>query len=1022
MRILNLNLLAVGPFTARSIDLSAGGQGLHLIYGDNEAGKSSALRALRAFFFEFPVRSNDVFLHRGADLRVGAELRLASGEVVRWTRRKGNRATLMNGEGKAVEAAELVRFTGGITSEQFDDFFGINHGALVEGGQSLLSGKGNLGEALFAAGTGGGKLKQLMAHLDAEAENLFKPRGRDQVIAQALNEREALLRGRDEVSLSASAWVDLEKEISEAQAQLKANAEELDASEPRRTALEGLKKMIPLVGERGQLLGQLRELGDVPELPADFGTRREKAWTEFREARGLAQSEAEQIEKLAGRLAGIIVRSDVLERETIIEELAGRSKEYGSDKDAAPALAAGREADLKEAERILKGLRPELDLARAEELRISVARRSAIEELASRHATLVERLKQATQLKEEAEKAIRQRQAKLGALAGQRDGVALERRLKDVRKRAASEQQVSLKRRELAEAESKAAGQLARLGLGGLALEAAEKLALPGMATVKSAEGRLAELEKAQGASAEKLAEAEEKIEKLKNEVEAQRRGGLVATEEDLLAAREKRQRGWQLVRGVWLEGRKDAAAEAAFGGGAGLPEAYERSVADADGVADALRKDADGVARLAMLVNQMREGEGEKVTLAARAADARGALEAARKEWEAMWRAAGVPAPAPAEARAWLVDHGNLVERIGLVRAARQAVEEGQAAVAESKVVLLEARRELGEKVDEAISLAGEMELCAELVEAIKKAERDRAGHAEALDEAREKLAREEGVLAEANGEMERWRGKWAGEVATLGAQALESPAIAREVVGQVTLLFEKLADAEKKERQLKEAQERIRRFEADAVKLAGVLQVDAEGVEARQIAARISALLKVAREAAVNAREVTKAREEGVKRKDSAGQRQKRAGADLEELCRIAQCENAEELQAVETRARQRDKLAAEIRAIERNLGQIAAGKKMDEVERQVAEADVDGLGSQIREIGEKIATLKTQREAIIHSLGTLQEKQRRMDGSSKAAEEAEKAQMLAARVIEKASRYARVKIAGGLLRRAI
>jgi len=47
MKILELALHAFGPFTDAVLDLSAGREGLHLIYGPNEAGKSSALRALR---------------------------------------------------------------------------------------------------------------------------------------------------------------------------------------------------------------------------------------------------------------------------------------------------------------------------------------------------------------------------------------------------------------------------------------------------------------------------------------------------------------------------------------------------------------------------------------------------------------------------------------------------------------------------------------------------------------------------------------------------------------------------------------------------------------------------------------------------------------------------------------------------------------------------------------------------------------------------------------------------------------
>ena len=40
MRLLELDLKAFGPFTGRRLDLSGGREGLHLVYGPNEAGKS----------------------------------------------------------------------------------------------------------------------------------------------------------------------------------------------------------------------------------------------------------------------------------------------------------------------------------------------------------------------------------------------------------------------------------------------------------------------------------------------------------------------------------------------------------------------------------------------------------------------------------------------------------------------------------------------------------------------------------------------------------------------------------------------------------------------------------------------------------------------------------------------------------------------------------------------------------------------------------------------------------------------
>ena len=75
MKILELALYAFGPFSDVVLDLSAGQQGLHLIYGPNEAGKSSALRALRQALFGIPAQSADSFIHSYTKMRIGLTLR-----------------------------------------------------------------------------------------------------------------------------------------------------------------------------------------------------------------------------------------------------------------------------------------------------------------------------------------------------------------------------------------------------------------------------------------------------------------------------------------------------------------------------------------------------------------------------------------------------------------------------------------------------------------------------------------------------------------------------------------------------------------------------------------------------------------------------------------------------------------------------------------------------------------------------------------------------------------------------------
>ncbi len=145
--------MAFGRFTEKSLDLSDGNLGLHIIYGDNEAGKSTSLRALIGWLFGIDTRTKDNFLHSNPKLRVGGELQLLDGEKIEFIRRKGNKDTLLKyGSNAPFDESRFTRFLpAGIDQTLFTKLWGIDHGRLTAGGHELLEQSGDLGQALFSA-------------------------------------------------------------------------------------------------------------------------------------------------------------------------------------------------------------------------------------------------------------------------------------------------------------------------------------------------------------------------------------------------------------------------------------------------------------------------------------------------------------------------------------------------------------------------------------------------------------------------------------------------------------------------------------------------------------------------------------------------------------------------------------------------------------------------------------------------------------------------------------------------------
>ena len=102
MRFEQLSVPAYGPFTGLDLDLPAGGSDFHLIYGPNEAGKSSLLRAIRDLLYGIHGQTTDNFRHAYKDLRIAGRIAASDGRRLRFQRRKGNKDTLLDADGLAL--------------------------------------------------------------------------------------------------------------------------------------------------------------------------------------------------------------------------------------------------------------------------------------------------------------------------------------------------------------------------------------------------------------------------------------------------------------------------------------------------------------------------------------------------------------------------------------------------------------------------------------------------------------------------------------------------------------------------------------------------------------------------------------------------------------------------------------------------------------------------------------------------------------------------------------------------------
>ncbi len=312
MRFRRLSLDAYGPFTGTTLDMSrVTGNGLHLIYGPNEAGKSSALRAIRDLLFGMPTQTQDAHLHAAPSLRISALIE-RDGEELAFARRKKRKDSLVNLEDQPIDEAKLQRFLNGLDGATFDRLFGLDHARLQSAGEDMLSGQGDVGEALFDAGASGRSVHRVKLALIDEADALFKDRGKAPELNRLLAVyAEQKKRAKDSVH-SPEKYEEQQESVRDKRREAEARWAELSRLRAEKEHAVRIRNVLSSVVERDRKLEQRVALGDVPSLRRDIGEQRERLALQLLEAERDAQRLSQKVNEEQGKLARLPEPSPLL--------------------------------------------------------------------------------------------------------------------------------------------------------------------------------------------------------------------------------------------------------------------------------------------------------------------------------------------------------------------------------------------------------------------------------------------------------------------------------------------------------------------------------------------------------------------------------------------------------------------------------------------------------------------------------------------------------------------------------------
>lgn len=328
MRFDRLTLSAFGHFTERTLEFGNGSPDFHMLFGPNEAGKSTTLAAITDLLFGIEPLSRYRFLHDNA-LHLAATVS-GNGASLSFRRRKGNKNTLLDEAGSPMDEAKLtaLRGPGDVSGRAFfTGMFGLDHVRLREGGQEIHSAKGDLGQSLFQAGAAIRDLHAVLGKLEADSAQLFSPQGRNPRINAGISQYKDARSEMTKGALKGDAWTQARDEAARLEGLLaELRNQRLDLL-GQRSKLERIRRVLPLLARHQELARDVAELSAVPLLPDHAARQRreaQEAQARFRHALRDSQS---QMERLNERLARLCVDPRLLHLHETISRL---QKQHGA--------------------------------------------------------------------------------------------------------------------------------------------------------------------------------------------------------------------------------------------------------------------------------------------------------------------------------------------------------------------------------------------------------------------------------------------------------------------------------------------------------------------------------------------------------------------------------------------------------------------------------------------------------------------------------------------------------------------
>lgn len=324
MRIEKLHIYGYGKLENVEMDLSM----LTVLYGENEAGKSTIRSFMKSILFGFPTRGQRRYEPKeggkyGGAVTVQTE-KYGRLKIERLPKTAAGEVTVYFEGGKTGGEDILNDILSGVNESLFDSVFSFD----MHGLQNIHQlGEADIGNYLFSASAvGSDALLQLDKKLEKEMNQRFKPSGRNPEINVSLQEMKKIEEKMKEWQGKIGTYEKQVEQLKESEEKLASVRAEKESAERRKQDYEILAALEPLVIEKSAHEKVLEN--ENGQFPVNGMARYEAVKAKIEPLQVQVDSLQKKIETVQSEIDSTEIDEAFLQKESYVEELRMQHMSY----------------------------------------------------------------------------------------------------------------------------------------------------------------------------------------------------------------------------------------------------------------------------------------------------------------------------------------------------------------------------------------------------------------------------------------------------------------------------------------------------------------------------------------------------------------------------------------------------------------------------------------------------------------------------------------------------------------------